>query len=190
MLLHHVSDLVHLLWSIEASGGVVRVADEYSLGLLVDEFFEFLHCRQCESVFNLSGYRAHLDSCRDGEAEIVGIERFGENYLVARVETSHECYLHRLASAAGYHDVVRLHVDVVFPVVSGELLSVAQIALRSGIFQERPVDVFQSVESHLRCRQVWLSDIEVIHLRSSFFRCGSQWNQLADWRFRHLLSAH
>ena len=43
VLLHYVTELIHLAAGIEISCRVVWVADEDGLGALGDEFLEFLH---------------------------------------------------------------------------------------------------------------------------------------------------
>ena len=66
----------------------------------------------------------------------------------------------------------------------------AKIALAGRILQDGAVDMLQCIKTTLRSREVGLTDVEVIHLDSSFFCCGSKRRQLSDRRLWHFKSTY
>ena len=189
VFLHQVAYLLHLAPRIEIARRVVRVADHDGACAVVDEFLEFLHLRQREALLNGGGYRADFRSSRDGEGHVVGVSRFGHDDFIARIEARQEGEEHRLGTARGDDDVIGRHVDVVLGIVPHQFLPVAEVALGGGVFENRPADLLQRVQSHLWCGQVGLSDVEVEDPRAPFLCCCGEWSEFPDGRLGHLQSA-
>ncbi len=142
VFLHQVADLLHLAPRIEIARRVVRVADHDGPCAVVDEFLEFLHLGQRETLLNGGGYRADFRSGRDGKGHVVGVGRFWHDDFVAGVEARQEGEEHRLGTARGNDDVVGRHVDVVLGIVAHQLLPIAEVALGGRVFEDGSVNLF------------------------------------------------
>ena len=186
---HQVAYLVHLPAGVEIARRVVRVAYHYGTCVLVDKLLEFLNFRQRESLLNGCRDGAYLRSGRYCERHVVGVCRLWNYYLVARIEARHECEQYSFRSARRYYNVISIYVDVVFLIIFCKFLSVRLYALRRRILQHSAVDMFQRVQSHLRCGQVRLSYIQMIDLYAAFLRVVGKRCELPYRRFGHFKSA-
>ena len=166
---HQITYLIHLTTRVKIARWVIGIADKNALCTLVYQFFELLYLGQRKAFFNRCGDGSDGCTRRNGEGHIVSVSRFGNDNLVARVQTGHKSKEHRLRTACGNDNIVGRYVYAEPLIISGELLSVRLIALRGRIFKYRSVDVFQGIKSHLRRRQVGLAYVQVINFRSSGF---------------------
>ena len=190
VLLHEVANLVHLAARIEITRGVVGVADEDGSRAFIDEFFKLLHLRQREALVNRRGDGADDRTSRDGKRHVVSVGRLWHDDFVARIQTSQKRKEDCFRTSAGDDDIVGREVDVILCVVVHQLLAITAIPLRRAVFQNLAVDVLDSIQCHLRSRQVWLSDVQMIHLHTALLSVFSQWSQLADRRTRHLRASY
>ena len=180
VFLHQITYLVHLTARVEVARGIVGIADEDSACTLVDELFELLHLRQREAFFYSGGDGTNDCSCRDGKCHIVGIGRFGHDNLVARIQTGQKGEEHSLRTAAGDDDVIGREVDMVLLIILHQLGPVAQIALAGTVFQYLAVDVSDGIDGRSGCRQVRLSDIQMINMDTALLGCVGQGSELPD----------
>ena len=187
VFLDQIADLVHLPPRIEVTRRVVGVADQDAARAFVDQFLELLDRGQREAVLDRRYHRADHRSGRDREGHVVGIGRFGDDDLVARVETRHEGEQHGFGTARGDDDLLGREFDLVLVVVGDQLLTQRTIAVAGAVFQYFAVDAFQRVESYLRGREVGLSDVQVVDLDPSCPGGIGQRHEFAYRGGRHLL---
>ena len=190
VFLHEIPDPVHLLLRVQVAGRVVGIADEDGLCALVDQFLELLHLRQAEALVDGGRHRPDHGAGGDREGHVVGIRRFRDDDLVARVQAAQEREQHGLAAAAGDDDLIGPELDLVPVVVPHQRLPQRPISLRRAVFQGVTVDVLEHVQRLLRRRQVRLADVEPIDLHPPVLRRIRQRRQLPDRRLRHLHAAH
>ena len=86
VFLYQVAYLVHLAACVKIARGVVRVANHYRTGALVDQFLELFDLRKRETFVYRGGNGAYLCPCRDGKSHVVGVCRLGNDAFVARVQ--------------------------------------------------------------------------------------------------------
>ena len=145
VLLHQVTNLIHLSAGIEIARRVVRVADQNGTGALIDQLLKLLHLRQGETFFYRCGDGTDLGTRRDGKRHIVSVSRFWYDNLVARVEAAHEREEYSLRTSRCNDDIIGSYVDVEFLIVIYKLLAIAEIALTWRILQDRAVYMLQGI---------------------------------------------
>ena len=145
VLLHQVTNLIHLSAGIEIARRVVRVADQNGTGALIDKLLKLLYLRQGETFFYRCGDGTDLGTRRDGKRHIVSVSRFWYDNLVARVEAAHEREEYSLRTSRCNDDIIGSYVDVEFLIVIYKLLAIAEIALTWRILQDRAVYMLQGI---------------------------------------------
>ena len=188
MLQHDVADLLQFLTCVDSTCGVVGVADQDSLGAVGDALLELLCGRKSETILNGTGNAHYLRSCGAAESDIVCICGFGEDYLIARIESGEECKQHSLGTAGGDDDLVGTQVDVVTAIVFGEFLAQVGITIGRRILQHLAVDVFESVEAALRCGKVRLPYVQAVDLDAALTRFIGERSQFSYRRRGHCLA--
>ena len=185
MLLHHIPDFIELLIGIDGTGGIIGITDENSFGGRSDPFFKLFDGRQPESLFNRTGKADDPRPGGFGEGHIIGVGRFRENHLIARIESGEEREEHCLGSAARYDYFLRRDFDSVPAVILRHLAAHTVVSVTGGILEHCPVDVLEYFKSLARRGQIRLPDVERQYLDSLGMSCGSKRSQLSDRRCRH-----
>ena len=129
VFLDQIPDPVHLLLGVQIAGRVVGIADEDGLRALVDQFLELLHLRQAEALVDGGRHRPDHGAGGDREGHVVGIRRFRDDDLVARVQAAQEREQHGLGTAAGDDNLIGPELDLVPVVVPHERLPQRPISL-------------------------------------------------------------
>ena len=180
ILLDEIAYLIHFATGVEVARRVVGVTDKYGTRLFVDKFLELLDLRQGEAFLDGCSDGSDDGTSRDGKRHVVCVCRFRHNYLVAGIQTCQEGEQHGLTATAGDDDILRCEVDVVLAVVADQLLAIAEITLAGAVFEDTPVDILYGIDCRFRCREVWLTDVEVVNMYSFLLGSIGQGSQLAD----------
>ena len=141
MLLDHLANLIHFFGSIKSAGRVVRIADQDSFCVLIDQLFKFLYFRQSKAIIYRGTNRTHLCTGCDSKRFIVGVSRLRRYNFIAWVKTNHKCKLHSLRSTRSNDDIISRQVDVVSFVIVNQTLTIAQKALTWTVFERLTSDV-------------------------------------------------
>ena len=189
ILLHHVTNLVHLAAGIQIAGRIIRVTDQNSFCAFVYQLLELLHFRQGEPFLDGSRHRADHGSGRNGKRHIVGIGRFRHNDLISRIQATQKSKQHRFRTSGSDDDIIGRQVDVIFLIITHQFLAIAAVSLAGTIFQNGTVNITNRIKGRSRSRQGGLTDIQVIHMNSSLFCSIGQRCQFANWRCGHLVSS-
>ena len=190
VLLHQVSNLVHFPACVKIACRIVGVTDHDGARTLINQFLKFLHLRQRETFLDSGGDGTNLCARRNGKGHIVGVGRLWHDNLVARVQAWQEREKHSFRTTRCNDDVVGCYLNIILGVIVYEFLAIAQITLRWWILQDVTVYLLQGIQSYLWCWQVWLSDVQMIHLRTSFLCCGSKRGEFSYWWLGHLKAAN
>ena len=118
ILLHQVTDLVHLTSGIQIAGRIIRITDQDTLGTFVDQLFKFLYFRKREPLLNCRSNGAYFSSGRNGKSHIVGVSRFGNNDLVSRIKARHEWEKYSFGTSGSNDYIICCQVDIEFLVIS------------------------------------------------------------------------
>ena len=175
---------------VEITRWVVGVADHDGTGARRDDLFELLDGRQGKARLDVAGNRDNLGVAQLGESVIVGIIRLRNDDFVARVEAHGEGHLKGFAAACSDDDLVGRHVDAMAVIVVAQRATVAGNTGRVAVFKDAMVvshigsRLSQSLQSTARCLDVWLTDVEVIHMNAAFFSGIGEGNQFTDCRLR------
>ncbi len=102
----HTAQLAYLLFAVEIPGGVVGIAYKYGARTVGHGPFHLRYGREGEIVVYGRPYGDYLDSGLYGESVIVGVERFGDEHLVARVEARHESEDYSFRSSGGDQNIL------------------------------------------------------------------------------------
>ena len=119
--MNDIANTQHLLFGVQVTGRVVRIADEDSTRLVGNLFLKFLHRRQLESVLDMGLDGLDYRTARDSESHVVGVTRVGHNNLVTRIEAGHEREQNRLTTAGRDDNLVGTKVDAVLGIIAHHL---------------------------------------------------------------------
>ena len=168
VFLHDLGQFQDFLFRVEVAGGVVGVADHDSLGLRGDDLVELFDGRQGEAVFDGGHDGLHGDAAGDGEAVVVGVERFGDDDLVARVEAAVESEQDGLGAAGGHDDLIGGEVDVDGLVVLDQLLAAGKDTCGVAVGDDLLVELLHGLAGAFGSLDIGLTDVEVVHVYASF----------------------
>ena len=187
MLFHDFSQLQDFLFGVEVTCRVVRVADHDGLCLRGDDLLELLDGRKGEAVLNSGHDGLHSHAAGDGETVVVGVERFGDDDFVARVEAAVESEQDGLRTARGHDDFIGGEVDVDAFVVLDQLFAAAEDTGGVAVGNHLLVKLLDSLAGAFGCLDVGLPDVEVIDVDTSFLGFVRKWDELTDGRGGHRL---
>ena len=77
-------------------------------------------------------------------------------------------------------DIISIKVYIVFLIIAHQFFTIATITLTGTIFENCTVYITNRIEGRSRCRQVWLTNIQMIYMNSSSFCSFSQRSQLTN----------
>ena len=174
------AQLADLLFSVEIACGVVGVAHHNGFGLRGDEFLKLLDGRQSKTVVNGGNDGLYHHTASYGEAVVVGIERFGDDNLVARIHTAVESEQQTLAATRGDENFIGRKFDAHAVVIFNQLLAVTQVTSGVGISDNRHISVLDSLTSTLGCLDIRLADIQVINVNSARLGCIGERHQFTN----------
>ena len=174
VFLYKVANLIHLSASVEITRRIVRVADEDGACTLVYQLLKLIYLRKAEALVDSRCNGAYHRSGRDGKRHVVGICWLWHDNLVARIKARKECEEHRLRTSRSDDYIVGSNVYIVLFVIVYQLLTIAQIALRRTILENRAVDILYCFNRRSWCWQVGLTDVKVIYMHTSLFSRSGQ----------------
>ena len=179
---HDIAQLRVLLFGIDVSGRVVRVADQNRFGARRNQPFEILHRRQREVVGDGRRDRLDIHARFHREAVVIGVERLGYQYLVARVQADGHGHENRFRPPDGDHQVVGRHVDADAFVVFDQFAAVTFVTRRMAVFEDVIGNILDGVHGDLRRADVGLPDVQVVDFDSAAFCFFGIRHQFTDRR--------
>ena len=188
IFLHQCAHCHQILFRIEISGGVIGVAYHDGACSRRNHLLELLHMGQCKSRLNVARYRHYLRIAQFGKGVVVGVIRFGDDNLVARIQTHREGHLQRLATAGGHQYALRRDVDIVAFIVFAQLVSVTLYTGAGTVSKHLYLGLSQCLQGSLGSLNIGLANIQVIHMYSVSLGCICKGHQFADCRLGQLIS--
>ena len=170
MLLGEVNEHLHLVVRQHHAGGIAGVRDHDGAGVLIDERLDLLA---------LGVVIALLGTGRDGgdgraagahHRVVVGVERLGDEDLVAVVENALERDGKRLAAAGGDVDLALIEVHIELIVVALDGVDQLGDTGRGRVGQHRLLEVTDRLEKRGRSLYVGLADVEMIDVDAACLR--------------------
>ena len=192
VLLDQTSDLQQLLVGIKITRGVVGVADHDGLGAWCDGLLKFLDGRKSKTRLDVARDGDDLGIAQLGEGIIIGIIRFWDDDLVARVQAHGESHLKGLAATSGDQHLIRGDIDAVTVVVVAECPTIALNTSRVAVFQHAVAfghlvgGIGQSLQCPTGGLNVRLTNVEMIYMDTALFGSIRKWNELPNRRLRKL----
>ena len=159
---HHA----HLLRRQHGAGGVAGVGDHDGTGVLVDLRLHLGAVGVVIAVVGRGGNGVDLRAAGIGHGVVVGIERLGDEDLVAVVEDAVHGDLQRLAAAVGDKDITGVEVHVQIGVILSDRLDQLRDTGGRRIGQHRQIKVLHRVKIRLGRFNIGLADVQVIDLLS------------------------
>ena len=164
MLLGEVNEHLHLVVRQHHAGGVAGVRDHDGAGVGIDERLDLLA---------LGVVIALLGAGRDGSdgraagahhGVVVGVERLGDEDLVAVVEDALERDGKRLAAAGGDVDLALIEVHIELIVVALDGVDQLRDTGGGSVFEHGLLELADGFKKGGRCLHVGLADVQVIDL--------------------------
>ena len=166
VLLGDVHHHAHFLRRQHGTGGVAGVGDHDGPGVLVDLRLHLGSIGVVIAVMGRGGDGVDLRAAGIGHGVVVGIERLGDEDLIAVVEDAVHGDLQRLAAAVGDEDIAGLKVHVQIVVILLDRRNQLRDTGRRRIGQHRQVKMPHRLEICLGRLDVRLTDVQVIDLLS------------------------
>ena len=107
ILLHKVTNLIHLLTRVEITCRIIRVADQNRLCALSNQLLKLLHRRKSKTVLNRRRHSLDHSTRRHSKRHIVSICRLRNDDLITRIKAGHECEKHSLRTTRSHNDIIR-----------------------------------------------------------------------------------
>ena len=189
VLLDDIANLVHLLLGIKIAGRIIGIANQDRLGPGRDQCLELLQGRQGKTLIDRGRDCLDNRTARDSESHIVRISRFWNDNLITRIEASHKGEEDRLRTTSRNDDIIHVHMNIEFGVITHQFLPETADTLTGRILHYGPVHMTHRLQGYLWCRQIRLSDIQMINLDSPLFSLIGQRYKFSNWRSRHIDSS-
>ena len=186
VLLDYVAELLHLGAGVQVSRGIVGIADKNSLGPRRYLLFKRLNRRQPEAVFDRCLDRLDNCACGYGKCHVIGIERIGDDYLVAGVQAAHKGKQHGLGASGGDNYFIGTQINSILGIIADHLGPERKVAVGGTVLQNAAIQVVQDIQRTIGGLYVGLADIQMIHVNAVAFGRLGIGGELADGRARHI----
>ncbi len=115
--------------------------------------------RQSETVLGCGGNRHNFDSAVYCKSVVIGVERLGNEYLVARIAGSQHSKEQGLTPASGYYYLIWVYMYPILGIVLSQAQAKLRQAIRRTVGQYFLVVVLDFVPHLWRCFYVRLTDV-------------------------------
>ena len=164
VLLGEVNEHLHLVVRQHHTGGVAGVRDHDGAGMLIDERLDLLALGVVIALLGAGRNGGDGRAAGAHHGVVVGVERLGDEDLVAVVEDALECDGKRLAAAGGDVDftLIEVHIELIVVALDG----VDQLGDTGGgsVFEHGLLELADGFKKGGRCLHVGLADVQVIDL--------------------------
>ena len=163
------------------SRGVAGVCDEDGAGVLVDLRFDLLAVSVAVTLLRRGRDGADVRAAGVGHGGVVGIERLGDENLVAVIQNALERDAQRLAAANGDVNIVRVKVHIELGIVAADGLDQLGDTGRGRIGQYRRLKCLDCLEECRRGLNVGLTDVQMIDVDAACLCCHCVGVEFTHW---------
>ena len=177
---------------IKITRGIVGVANHDGLGVGCNGFFKVLDRRQSKTSLDVAGNSDNLGITQLGEGIVVGVIRLWNDDFVARVEAHGESHLQSFTTTRGDKNLIRRDIDAMTMVIVAKGTTVGGntggVAVLQHTMAGRKIlgGLSKGFQGTLGGLDIWLSDVEVIHMNTAFLGSIGKRNEFTDCRLRQL----
>jgi len=164
MLFRHIQDHFHLRTGQNGAGRVAGIRDKNRAGVFVDDGLDFFAVGVEIALLRLRRNGGDRRAGGGDEGVVVGIERFGDDDLVAVVEDALRGDLQRFAAACRDEHLARIERDPDVLVVAADGVDQHGLAGRLGIGKHGLVEIAHGLKKGFRRLNIRLADIQMIDL--------------------------
>ena len=169
MLFRDIQHELQLVRREDGAGGVAGVGDKEGAGVLVDAGLNTGAVGIEIALFHRGRNRVDLRTGQSDRGVVVGIERLGDDDLVAVVQNRGKGHLQRFAAAGGGQNVSAFQLDADAPVIIPHRVQINRQTARGRIGDDLLVKVFQGLIERGGRLDIRLADVQGVDPDAAFF---------------------